>query len=100
MVEAPEEEETLYYPTERDYRDMRADEAWEPTEPQPSQAAPKAFPKAFQAAGPPPGHEGQGAGRLGVYITKYGQEIPCVQQVSNPDILAAEGIASMPSVHA
>ena len=74
MVEAPEEEETLYYPTERDYRDMRADEAWEPTEPQPSQAAPKAFPKAFQAAEPPPGHEGQGAGRLGVYITKYGQK--------------------------
>ena len=78
-AEPAEEEETLHYPTERDYRDMRADESWEPSmvdasQPQPSQAAPKAFPRAFQADDNPAGRGDQGAERLGVYITKYGQK--------------------------
>ena len=72
----PTEEETLHHPTERDYRDIQADEAWEPTDSagsdRPSMA--KAFPRPFQAAGDPAGNEGQDLHGLGVYITKYGQK--------------------------
>ena len=36
-----EEEETLHYPSQTDYRDIRLDESWEPSH-DPPQAAPKA----------------------------------------------------------
>ena len=45
-----EEEETLHHPTERDYRDIRLDESWEPSHDPPT-AAPKAAPRRFQRAG-------------------------------------------------
>ena len=74
------DDETLHHPTERDYRDMMADEAWDPTPPQPrptgpSEAAAKACPRAFQRDGEPPiGDGGRRYQGMGVYITKYGQK--------------------------
>lgn len=78
MATEVEGQETLYFPTERDYRDIRADESWEPTHsPGTSSAAPKAFPKKFSAAEVGLPEEGKGKGKnfkyMGVFITKFGQ---------------------------
>ena len=77
-----EEEVTLHHPTERDYRDIRLDESWEPSDDPPT-AAPKAAPRRFQQAGSgggkseggSEGGKGEGKGRdtVGVFITKFGQ---------------------------
>ena len=57
------EEETLHNPSERDYRDIMMDEAWDPTpDPSrhgPSQPAPKAGPKGFRGKGDPPNDGGR-----------------------------------------
>ena len=77
-----EEEVTLHHPTERDYRDIRLDESWEPSDDPPT-AAPKAAPRRFQQAGSAGGKseggseggkgEGKGRDTVGVFITKFGQ---------------------------
>ena len=72
------EEETLHHPSERDYRDIMMDEAWEPTPDPPRhgppQPAPKAGPKGFRGKGDPPSGDGRRFDGMGVFITRFGQK--------------------------
>ena len=76
-----EEEETLHYPSQRGYRDIRLDESWEPSH-DPPPPAPKAAPRRFQQAGSGGGKSGgseggkeesKGRDNVGVFITTFGQ---------------------------
>ena len=63
------EEETLHHPSERDYRDIMMDEAWEPRH-GPPQPAPKAGPNGFRGKGDPPSGDGRRFDGMGVRYKK------------------------------